>query len=176
MKISCFPGRTAKTLCFQEKHRVFPGWLCKRCFHMIWHHLSRQRTQINQSNHSHNIVAWYDWYDHRLAFLLCYKSLGKTAWSVVMVVRPKIPISLKGWYGTWIEILSNPLRKVRVYFEPMLNPYFTRANPYYLFGLRGIPPLPFLIQYFKIFDHNMKINIGIGIIGGWCWLSMLSSG
>ena len=138
------------------------------------------------------------------------KSLGKTAWSVVMVVRPKISIPLKGWYGTWIEILSNALRKVRVYFEPMLNPHFTRANPnfwdkyivffqtqcfsnawwtrakpvLYLYpckpvlfvrALRG-PTFAIFAPIFKNIDHNMKINVGIGIIGGWCWLSMLSSG
>ena len=38
-----------ENIVFPGKHRVFPGWLNKRCFHMIWHHLSRPCTQINQS-------------------------------------------------------------------------------------------------------------------------------
>ena len=107
-----------------------------------------------------------------------------------MVVRPKISISLKGWYGTKIEILGNLLRKVRAYFEPVLNLYFSGANPNfwdkynvfpkhhvcqtmsnacwtrakpvlypckpftYLFGFRGVPPLPLLLQYWNILIWN----------------------
>ena len=54
----------------------------------------------------------------------------------------------------------------------MPNPYFTRANPDYLFGFRGVPPLPLLLQYFNRFIWSYEDRHRIGIIGGWCWLSI----
>ena len=96
---------------------------------MIWYHLSRPRTQINQYSHSHIIVAWYD---HRLAFLLCL-SLEKNCLKRGHGCTPQNIDLIEGlvWDLDWI--FRQPTEKSSGLFwtraEPVLNPYFTRANP-----------------------------------------------
>ena len=125
MKTSCFPGCTAKTSRFQGKHRVFPGWLYKRCFH-DWA-LLKQTRYTNQpiTYHSHIIVAWYD---HLLAFLLV-QVLWKNCLKCGDGCTPPNIDLIEGlvWDLDWN--FRQLLRKVRVYFDPVQNPCFTRANP-----------------------------------------------